>query len=157
MRIRIGNRAAAWWLTGLLLLTLAAGGCAVKFVSDYDPVFDKQLAGFQKQVFSFMTDMSLARGKPAGLYKNNLDFYQKTVPVQIEILLFRARLQDNNQETITMIEKLDQNFKIMAKLHKLHGYLTAGDLKMVSSGINTSFRALMLFEMDKKRGRGIGK
>ncbi|MEW5911350.1 MAG: hypothetical protein AB1814_02265 [Thermodesulfobacteriota bacterium] len=158
MSRRIVRGAGAWALTGaaLLALTLAAG-CPAKFVSDYDPQLDKQLTEFQKKVETFINKMAVYRGKPEGRYENNTDFYQKEVPVEIKLLLFRANLQDKNQETITMIELLQNNLKIMEELHKDHGYLSERDLKQVQRGINTSFRSLMLFEQEKRTGRGEAK
>ncbi len=87
----IGQHKTAVWLLAVLLLVATASGCTVKFASDYDEVFDKQLASFQKQYNDFLIKVAVDRLKYCDAAST--EFYDGVVLKNMRFLVTRAYVQ----------------------------------------------------------------
>ena len=116
MKIRRGNRAAAWLLVSMLLLALAAAGCGYKRLSVPDAEFNKQVYSFNAKVMAFMVglEQTLADCRASNLQKDCLQadyakhkvFYMKEAPLGLALLRLRAGANPPNSKTTAWIDQV---------------------------------------------------
>jgi len=151
----IVNRRRVWWgsVFALALVTLVFTGCTVKFVSDYDDITDRAVTDLQLRTQTFLLKAEETAGTPAGEYASNTDFYNDA-RAAIQSIRLRAQAIPKNSITVAQLDSLDANFGRIRELHRGAGPkgLTPAILDPIIGPLNTQFKAIIKWELAKKRG-----
>jgi hypothetical protein len=141
-------------MIGLSLLLMAAPGCKVKLISDYDDITDRSATELQKKVEGFVHKMVASAGTTEGVYSRNAAFYDDA-RTDLSAIRVRASAMDKNNLTLQELDLIQSNLTDLEKLHQLGG--DQGLRKVVAdpalAALNTQFTALIKLELAKKRGR----
>lgn len=160
------------WIKILLpwmLVTVFMSGCIqVKLVSDYDEQIDRGVTNIQKQVEAILTKIEKSAADPsAGFVASDYS----TIKEELGVLLTRAKATDHNELTIKQLYTLGyallgnpplapENFKLkpptieqsLEKRNQRKDPLSAGDIRDLRDLLDVNFRAILKFELAKKRG-----
>jgi hypothetical protein len=133
----------------LLLASLGATSCtSVRLVSDYDEVLDLSVTQMQKDVDTFLIE--LERDEPS--YDESRDFYDR-IHVDLRAAQLRAGLNDKNQLTVDMLDAVADNIAQLEKAHREGFQQTAEEIGSFRNAFATQFKAIIKFELAKKRGQ----
>jgi hypothetical protein len=151
--MRSGAPRRATFVLFLLLLSISA--CTpVRLVSAYDGIFDRGVSDLHTRVVTFASRMMLLAGKPEGTYEANQAFYAETKG-ELSTLRLRAGLQEKNEQTVKLIDDLEENIGRLRQLHEsgkergLFKALADPALKL----IEINFEATLKLEAAKRRGQ----
>jgi hypothetical protein len=140
---------------GLLLLLLSIWSCTpVRLVSPYDALFDRGVSDLHTKVVTFVLRMTALAGKPEGTYDANQAFYAEAKG-ELSTLRLRAGLQEKNEQTLKMIDDLDENMGRLRQLHEtgkergLFKAIADPALKL----IEINFETILKLESAKRRGQ----
>jgi hypothetical protein len=150
---RATGRALPWRLPLLALVLLCACG-PVRFAGAYDEIVDRGTSDLHTRVVSFVTAMVSASGTPAGTYESNVSFYNDAKGT-LATLKMRARIQDQNEITVKLLQELEGNVERLRQLHAMgkdHG-LTKSIADLALPAIETNFEGIIRFEVAKRRGQ----
>ena len=139
------------WLT-VLLMSLALAGCTVKLVGDYDEHLDKGVSQLQKDVETFLVKLESSADRPEDKvesYDKNKKVYDD-FRVAVSVLRVRADSVERGGFTVGMLDKLSKNLAGLEELHR-EG-LAKAEIKVIRGTLNAQFRAILTFELAKKRG-----
>jgi hypothetical protein len=135
-----------------VLATVAALGCAVRLISDYDREIDRAATRLQREMDAFLTRLELAVGTPAAGYAPHAGFYPDYL-VELRSVLVRAQSHPHNRITeeqiVLMIDSLEQ----LRAAHEA-GPLDPGAIRAARNLFNQAWRAIITVELAKKRGDG---
>lgn len=141
----------------LLIFCLALTGCAVSLVSQYDEQTDKSVTELQRNVESFLTKMETLNGKLGCTYDYQSMFYEDS-KVALSAIRVRTNAIPNNAITLEQISLLIQSLSTLEELHKYklrkagsNHCLTAAEIEPIRNNLNSSFTAILKFEIAKKR------
>jgi hypothetical protein len=135
-------------------MSFALGGCAqpVKLVGDYDEQLDKGVSQLQKDVETFLVKLESSAEKPADKvesYDKNKNVYDD-FRVAVSVLRVRADSVERDGFTVGMLGKLSKNLTRLEDMHR-EG-LAKAEIKVIRDGLTAQFRAILTFELAKKRG-----
>jgi hypothetical protein len=144
-------RARSGAVAGLaLLVAVAAFGCAVRLISDYDREIDRAATRLQREMDTFLTRLEVASGTPAAGYAPHAGFYPDYL-VALRSVLVRAQSHPQNRITeeqlLLMIDSLEQ-----LRLAHEAGPLDPAAIRAARNLFNQAWRAIITVELAKKRG-----
>jgi hypothetical protein len=138
-------------LCALALLSLFAG-CAVKWTPLYDETLDKNVTDFQQSVLTYLAKLE-TESKPACLYSQNSDFYQKS-QVQLEMMQTRVNASQHADKLQTIIQSLNDNVNDLRKLQQLDeskgNCMNATEIVDTRAAFQTQFEAMLAYELALK-------
>jgi hypothetical protein len=154
MKSRDLGRAFLQFMLGLALV-LAASGCTIKLIADYDEATDKSVTDLQRKLSTFFVDLDGKLGTPEEGYDNYEDTY-KEIRVDISALSLRVNALPKNAITQEQVEILKRNLSLLEQLHK-SGLGTGIDgkkavLASTQKDFDTALAAILKLELAKKRG-----
>ncbi len=151
-------------LFGGLLLAIAASGCQVRLISDYDSYTDESVSKLQKSLEKHLTTMERAAvgfdGKPVHPdcdYATNTDFYVEAIATA-RSLKTRNEVRPKNSITTLQLGLLVENIQLIEELHKgsppsMDHCLSAEDIALNRLNMDQMFVAILKLEIAKKEGR----
>src|ERR1051326_876013 len=145
---RCAPRSSAWWMAFLALLF--AGCTQVVLVSAYDETIDRGVTQLQRTVESFLIDVEHHGRLPAAKLSDADQVFFDHVAVELSSLRVRAAAPPKNEITIQMLETLTQQMQTLQKLVKVG--ISPEHVGPIREAVNTSTRAILSFELAKKRG-----
>lgn len=141
----------------LLLLALGTAGLAasacvtVRFAGDYDEQVDTSATQLQRQMDAFLTRLeSLPEGDSARTYPANQKFYLDYA-VDLRALEIRAAAQPRNGITLEQIGLMQNSLEQLRSTHQAQNGLSTFSLGQYRTLFNTAWRAVLVFELAKKR------
>lgn len=141
------------WLA--FLIALAASGCTVKLIADYDESTDKSVTALQRKLATFFVDVESKIAKPEGAHDKYVETY-KELRVDISALELRVNALPKNTITQQQIALLKANLTSLELLHKAgFGQGEAGAraaLGAAQKDFDTALAAILKLELAKKRG-----
>lgn len=159
----------AKFLLSWIVITVFLAGCTqIKLVSDYDENIDQGVTDIQKKVETILTKIERSASDPSSSYVAS-DY--SSIKEDLNVLITRAESTDNNELTTKQLYTLGyallenptiapENLKIrppiknlsLEKRHQLKEPFQAEDIRDLRSLIGVNFRAILKFELAKKRG-----
>lgn len=135
-----------------LLLSLALGACAVRFVSDYDEVLDRSATETHAELTAFLDQLQDPSSPKRG-YAASAETYATILG---DLHAMRSRAQSNNAdggnaETVTQIETIEENVELLRDQHRKRPP-SADAVRLTQQAIDLQFEALIRLELAKKRG-----
>lgn len=151
MEIRSGylHRYALIFLSFIILV--AASGCTVKLIADYDEFTDQAITNLHRKVEGFFINAKANLNDPAWAYENKKDFYID-VRVDLEVVKLRNSIREKNNITIKQLNLLSNSIDTLEELHKTVGFKIKEVVDSAQSGFNSSFRAILELELAKNKG-----
>lgn len=141
------------WRTIRLALAawLAASGCTVKLIGDYDEATDKGATALHRKVETFLTKLERTAGTPAGAHGAlGMNFYPEAM-VDTRALMIRARAIPQNEITVEMLDLVAKNLGLLEELHKA-GIGAPEQVAPLRAAFDAQFTAILRLELAKKRG-----
>ncbi len=135
----------------IIISIILGAGCAVKFVSDYDPKTDAAVTDLNREVERFLIFLQRTIATDEAKYEKHTGFYDET-KANISSLKLRASLKSKNNITMQQLELVGENLDLLEEMHQM-GFSSAEELDPIRSAFNTSFKAILKFEFAKKRGK----
>ena len=132
----------------VLIIGLAASGCTVRFIADYDKKIDDGITGLQKKTEAFLIKLERTCQTPEGTYTQHVTFYDEA-KVELSALQVRADATALNELTSNQLKLLKDSFKRMEEQHK-KGFTPIVVIK-TRNLLNTHFTAILKLEVAKKR------
>jgi len=134
----------------LILLVVALAGCPVRFISNYDEKTDEAVTDLQKKVETFFVTAEGQAGLSECKYENHKAFYQEA-KVAISTIEVRANAISMNDITLQHVRLLKDSLRKLEDLHKI-SCLSVAQIALLRSNFDSSFTAILKFELAKKRG-----
>ncbi|TCJ12324.1 hypothetical protein EZJ19_12350 [Parasulfuritortus cantonensis] len=131
-------------------LALAAAGCSIRLVSNYDETTDKAVSALQKKTETHLVALEAAEGLPECRYDHYPAFY-KEAKVDVSAIAVRAAAIPNNELTTEETQLLARNYDALEQLHKI-ACLSKDQIATLRSQFNTCFTAILKLELAKRRG-----
>jgi hypothetical protein len=144
--------AGSMLLPAALAMALSVAACQVKFVADYDEVFDEEITTAQMDTDALLSAIA---SDPAQPYSSFASDYA-TVNTDLDALQLRAGIYDNNREEIDMVAILKRSFAEFQQSHASGRTMQAQVAEFELAGLNKEFARLMKLELLKKSGPGAG-
>jgi hypothetical protein len=137
------------WLA--LAFVVACG--PVRLVSPYDEIIDRNTSDLYGRIISFVEKMVARSGKSEGTYESNPSFYED-VRGSIATLRLRARVQEKNENTVRLLQELDENVERLRTLHEVgkERGLTKALAGPALQFIEVNCEGIIRFEVGKRRG-----
>ncbi len=143
-------RAAAVVLA--LLAAVAAPGCTVRLISDYDREIDRAATRLQREMDAFLTKLELTAGTPAAKYATHTGFYPDYL-VDLRSVLVRAQSHPQNRITEEQLELMIDSLEQLRLAHEA-GPLDPAAIRAARNLFNQAWRAIITVELAKRRGDG---
>ena len=146
----LGRFLTLW--VGLMLATGLA--CSpVRLISSYDEIVDRGTSDLHSRIVSFVSRMETLSGKPEGAYEPNAAFYDD-IHGTLSTLRLRARIQDKNEFTVTLLDELASNVERLRQLHELgkDRGLPKAIAEPALQAIETNCESIIKLEVAKRRG-----
>lgn len=159
-------------LSWIVIATFLAGCTQIKLISDYDENIDIGITNIQKKVEAILTKIEKSASNPSSTYVAS-DY--SSIKEDLNVLITRAESTDKNELTTKQLYTLGyallenptiapENLKMkppiknlsLEKRHQLKEPFQAEDIRDLRSLIGVNFRAILKFELDKKRGASTG-
>lgn len=139
----------------LLISSLMAAGCAVRFISDYDDVLDRDVTALQQSTETFLNQLDSEAGTPAAAYSANGDFYVKT-NATLRTMATRAASQPKSKIIVGEVELLEKTFDDLQSLHKMNGDkgLSSANIANARSALESEFTSILTLELALKSHSG---
>jgi hypothetical protein len=136
----------------LLLIPLLAGACTLKLVSEYDEQIDASATALQKEMGSYLTELAaVGAGSPEETYHHNAAFY-RSYEVSLRSVRIRAEANRQNQITVQQINNMLSSLQALAEVHEDQGTVSDAFINTTRGLMNTSWQAIIEWEIAKKRG-----
>jgi hypothetical protein len=136
------------WQFILSLVLLAAIGCSIRLIAEYDKKIDDGVTELQKKTEAFLIKMERIAETPEGAYTKHIGFYDE-VKVDLSLLKVRADAIALNDLTSKQIGLLQDSFKSLEEQHKKG--LKAVMIESIRQSLNTQFTAILKLEISKDR------
>jgi hypothetical protein len=146
-----------------LIASALLAGCAVQFVSQYDPETDEGVSALHSELTAhFATLNQLAVGpngqpmSPACKFENFRETYAQ-LAAQAHVLKVRNEVRDQNELTVAQLGLLEQNLgELLPATHRDGdgGCMTQGAILVARETMDQMFRAILKLELAKKQFRG---
>lgn len=135
-----------------LSILLATANCApVRMMANYDALIDSGATQIQKKIDTFLIAQERTRGTPEASYANSLSWYE-SLGVDMDLLRDRARLQNKNEDTVVMIDKLEQNLELLKRIHQHYPEgIPQSEIPTLRTGFDVPCQAIIKLELAKKR------
>ena len=146
--ITLHKRIGAFSLT-ILLALLSLSGCAVKLISSYDEVTDRQVTALQKKTEMHLMALESVEGLPECKHEKYKQFYLDA-RVDASAIEVRAAAIPQNEITAEQVHLLASSLETLEKLHKL-SCLSKDQIKTLRTQFNSSFTAILKLELAKRR------
>ena len=149
-------------IMGLLGIVLAASGCTVRLMSEYDAETDQAITALQSDVALHLARLvALSKGPddkaqhPACEFANFTDLYRQFA-ARAHVIDVRNSARRKNNLTTQQIEGLYES--LATELPTLHreatgSCLTAGAITAAEASLDQHFRAILKLELAKKTYR----
>jgi hypothetical protein len=134
-----------------LLLLIAASGCHIKLVSDYDEEFVKAASNTQKEISTLLQNLQKPPGGYDVSYKANISTYNK-IDANLNNLAVLANSHEKNDETIAQVNAIGEMFHDLEKRHQT-GPVSPAYLEIKQKDINLVTSIIIRTENDKKAGK----
>lgn len=137
------------------LAVLAAGGCTVRLISDYDETIDRSASQLQKEMDSFLTQMETDEGD-AVTYGANRSFYPYYA-TEVRAVLVRAQAHPKNELSVAQYELMLDSLVDLEDAHRGdegvedEGTLPVEAIPAFRDLFNQSWAAIIRLEVAKKR------
>jgi hypothetical protein len=137
------------------LAVLAAGGCTVRLISDYDETIDQSASQLQKEMDSFLTQMETDQ-EDAVTYGANRGFYPYYA-TEVRAVLVRAQAHPKNELTVAQYELMLDSLKELEEAHRGdegvedEGTLPVEAIPVFRDLFNQAWSAIIRLEVAKKR------
>jgi hypothetical protein len=142
----------------VLLLAISAfslTGCAIRLISDYDDVLDKDVTALQQTTETFLNQLGTEIDTPAALYSANVDFYVKT-QATLSTMATRAASQPKSKIVVGEVQAIQATFTDMQKLHQAGDKgLTAANIANTRSALESEFTSILTLELALKSHAGM--
>jgi hypothetical protein len=141
------------FLAGTLGLTSI--GCAVRFISDYDDVLDKDVTALQQSTETFLNELSAKSATVGAGYNANSDFYLKT-DASLRTMATRAASQPKSKIIVGEVKALQNTFDDLQKLHQMNGDkgLSAANIENTRGALESEFTSILTLELALKSHNG---
>jgi hypothetical protein len=136
------------WQVVLSLVLLAATGCSVRLIAEYDKKIDDGITEVQKKTEAFLLKMERIAETPEGAYAKHIGFYDE-VKVDLSLLRVRADAIAQNDLTSKQIGLLQDSFKSLEEQHKKG--LKPVMIESIRQSLNAQFTAILKLEVSKGR------
>lgn len=138
---------------GLLLglLFLAAAGCTVRLIADYDEQTDQAVMALQEEIESFLVNQERVFGTPEAEYARWTDAYDR-FRVAIRSLRVRSEARPQNEITVQHLVLLEESLDNLERLHEL-GFESREEFTPLRDAFHRSFTAILKLELAKRRGQ----
>jgi hypothetical protein len=136
------------WQFILSLVLVAAIGCSIRLIAEYDKKIDDGVTELQKKTEAFLIKMERIAETPEGAYTKHIGFYDE-VKVDLSVLKVRADAVALNDLTSKQIGLLQDSFKSLEEQHKKG--LKAVMIESIRQSLNTQFTAILKLEISKDR------
>lgn len=143
------------WVLLMLALAVATVGTSacvtVRLVGDYDEKVDQLATELQRRMDAHITRLeNLPASDPGRAYDANRQFYMD-YGVDLRALETRAAGIPRNTITVRQIDLMEQSLEQLRSTHQQQGTLSPAALGPYRELFNTSWRAILAFELGKKR------
>jgi hypothetical protein len=146
------------WSSCSLLLAISVfsiAGCAIRLISDYDDVLDKDVTALQQTTETFLNQLGTEVGTPAALYGANTDFYIKT-QATLSTMATRAASQPKSKIVVGEVQTIQATFTDMQKLHQASDKgLSAANIANTRSALESEFTSILTLELALKAHAGM--
>lgn len=136
-----------------LVSLMLAAACTVTLVSAYDEHIDQAATTLQREMDAFLTSMERAGDEPAGSFEANIGFYDQYM-VDLRAVEVRAAAHEDNDITLQQIGLMRQNVEELRTLHQEQDGISPAAAATFRELFNTAWRAVIQWEIAKKRGDG---
>ena len=133
----------------MLTVVLAASGCTVRFMADYDEQVDKSVTKLQETVETLFVKIESNIGKPEGSYDQLKPLYDE-IRVGIGTLDVRVSAKTKNEKTIEQVSLLRKNIDDLEEIHK-EGIQHKDVISTLREQFKSAFVAILTLELAKKR------
>jgi hypothetical protein len=156
MNLAFSRFLSTFLLVLLLIDGLSTIGCAVRFISDYDDVLDKDVTALQQSTETFLNQLDSEAGTSAGAYSANSDFYLKT-DASLRTMSTRAASQPKSKIIVGEVQALQSTFNDLQKLHQLNGDkgLSSPNIANTRSALESEFTSILTLELALKSHSGV--
>lgn len=134
----------------MLVIVIAASGCTIRFMADYDEQVDKSVTKLQESVETLFVKIESNIGKPEGSYDQLKPLYEE-IRVGIGTLDVRVSAKPKNEKTIEQIGLLRKNIDDLEEIHK-EGIQHKDVVTTLRKQFKSAFVAILTLELAKKRG-----
>lgn len=161
------------WRAGVAVLTIWLTACMpIKLVSDYDEKMDQGVTEVQKKVEAILTKIDGSKGNPSSTYKAS-DY--SAINEDLNVLITRAASSEKNELTSKQLHTLGFSLlqsppippaglnvpqikegQSLQQRHQLATPFSTDDIRDLRALLGVSFRAILKFELAKKRGDAAG-
>ena len=131
----------------LALLTLFFSGCAVSFVSGYDPVTDAGIQEVAKKTETIISDV-LANKSGAAVHREN---YREAQGALAAVGLRAELYGEKNKAEREIVAKLKLSLAELEELHRMVGSFRPAE----AEGVRSLLRTLMHHELSKKNSSAL--
>lgn len=137
------------------LAVLAAGGCTVRLISDYDETIDRSASELQKEMDAFLTDMENGKDESV-MYGVNRGFYPYYA-TEVRAVLVRAQAHPKNEQSVAQYELMLDSLKELEEAHRGdegledEGTLPVEAIPVFRDLFNQAWGAIIHLEVAKKR------
>ena len=136
----------------LLLVAFAPAACAtVRLVGAYDEKVDQAATQLQRQMDAHLTRLeSLPAGDAGRAYAPNQQFY---LEYGVDLRALEARVSGLPGNTITtqQIDLMEGSLEQLRSTHQTQNNLSTASIGLYRTQFNTAWRAILAFELAKKR------
>jgi hypothetical protein len=133
----------------LLAVVLAASGCTVRFMADYDEQVDTSVTKLQESVETLFVRIESNIGEPEGSYDHLKPLYEE-IRVGIGALDVRVSAKTKNEKTIEQVDLLRKNIDALEEMHK-EGIQHKDVVATLRKQFKSAFVAILTLELGKKR------
>lgn len=138
---------ARLWAAVFSLLPLLLGGCAVSFVSGYDPVTDEGIQEVAKKTETIISDVLVNKTGFAGHREN----YRQAQGALAAVGLRAELYGEKNKAEREIVGKLKLALGNLEELHRLVGSFRPAE----AEGVRSLLRTLMHHELSKKHSSAL--
>lgn len=132
--------------------SLVASGCAtVHLAGGYDAYVDQHATTLQKGMDAFLTKMeSLPTGDAGRSYAASKEFYM-SYGVELRSLEVRVGASPKNEISMQQLRLMEGSLGELRQAHETQNELSNAALDQYRTLFNTSWRAILAWELAKKR------
>jgi hypothetical protein len=134
---------------GFILLVLSS--CTLRLISNYDEITDNKVTEIQGKFAQHFVKLERVIGTDESTYERFIPFYDE-VKADLSTLKIRANSIDKNELVIKQLELLELSISDLEKLHKI-GFKKPEEIVPIRNAFNSSFTAIIKFQMALKRGK----
>ena len=140
------------WILSLffVIMILAASGCVVRFITDYDEQVDKSVTELHRKVETLLVKIESNINQPEGSYDKLKPLYEE-IKVDIGAIDVRVSAKPKNEQTIEQLELLRENIHALEEIHMI-GIGDRDVVIILRKQFKSAFVSILTLELGKKRG-----